>query len=185
MRRADAAIQAGRVQEAVSALDEVLPALRAGSDAVLAARALTLRSLVSRFIGEDDLLVPFAEEAVARLEPSGPISATARRPDRARRRADGRASATRMRRSSRIGRSHSRTSSVSSARRACSASAACSASFSATAAGSTTWTRRTSASSRAAPRGSRRWCAPIACVRCGISRGRGRSTSSWQRANSL
>ena len=58
VRRADAAIQAGRVQEAVAALDEVLPALRAGSDAVLTARALTLRSLVSRYIGEDELLVP-------------------------------------------------------------------------------------------------------------------------------
>ncbi|HYI74407.1 MAG TPA: adenylate/guanylate cyclase domain-containing protein [Gaiellaceae bacterium] len=69
--RADAAIQAGRVQEAAWALDEVMPALRAGSDAVLAARALALRSLVSRYIGEDDLL-SWEEEAVARLEPSGP-----------------------------------------------------------------------------------------------------------------
>ena len=71
VRRADAAIQAGRVQEAVSALDEVLPVLRAGSDAVLAARALALRSLVSRYVGEDELL-SFAEEAVTRLEAAGP-----------------------------------------------------------------------------------------------------------------
>ncbi|HEY6076955.1 MAG TPA: AAA family ATPase, partial [Gaiella sp.] len=70
VRRADAAIQAGRVQEAVSALDEALPVLRAGSDTVLAAKALTLRSLVSRYIGRDDLL-SFAEEAVTRLETSG------------------------------------------------------------------------------------------------------------------
>ena len=71
MRRADAAIQAGRVQEAVAALDEVLPALRAGSDAVLTAKVLTQLSLASRFIGKEELLVPLAEEAVALLEPSG------------------------------------------------------------------------------------------------------------------
>jgi len=72
VRWADAAIQAGRVQEAASTLDEVLPALRAGPDAALAARALTLLSLVSRHIGKDELLLPFAEEAVTRLELSGP-----------------------------------------------------------------------------------------------------------------
>ena len=71
VRRADAAIQAGRVQEAVAALDEVLPALRAGSDAVLTAKVLTQLSLASRFIGKEELLVPLAEEAVALLEPSG------------------------------------------------------------------------------------------------------------------
>ena len=71
VRRADAAIQAGRVQEAVLALDEVLPVLRVGSDTVLATRALSLRSLVSRFVGEDDIL-SWVEEAVARLEPAGP-----------------------------------------------------------------------------------------------------------------
>ena len=72
VRRADAAIQAGRVQEAVAALDEVLPALRAGSDAVLTARALIQLSLASRYIGKEELLVPLAEEAVALLEPSDP-----------------------------------------------------------------------------------------------------------------
>ncbi len=88
VRRADAAIQAGRVQEAVSALDEVLPVLRAGSDAVLAARALALRSLVSRYVGEDELL-SFAEEAVTRLEAAGPSLPLLGRADGARRRADG------------------------------------------------------------------------------------------------
>ncbi len=72
VRRADAAIQAGRVQEAVAALDEVLPDLRAGSDAVLTARALIQLSLASRYIGKEELLVPLAEEAVALLEPSDP-----------------------------------------------------------------------------------------------------------------
>ena len=71
VRRADAAIQAGRVQEAVAALDEVLPALRAGSDVVLTAKVLTQLSLASRFIGKEELLVLLAEEAVALLEPSG------------------------------------------------------------------------------------------------------------------
>ncbi len=70
-RRAEAAIQAGHVQEAASALDEELPAIRAGSDPVLTSRALTQLSLASRFIGKSELQLPLNQEAVELLEPSG------------------------------------------------------------------------------------------------------------------
>jgi class 3 adenylate cyclase/tetratricopeptide (TPR) repeat protein len=71
VRWAEAAFQAGRLRDAVEALEEALPSLRARNDMEAVGRALQLRSRVALRLGEDQM-VPLATEAIELLEQQAP-----------------------------------------------------------------------------------------------------------------